>query len=224
MGAFAKQVFSLVAGQMAGSNQKANFVVKTLRTGYVLSGGTIAVIWYSAYRNERVQPGSGEFPFPGVKKLKRQFKPDRPEQELSRPAGAGTGASVQTASPEPSHGSFQGMADGRKLLARHPELKPGVAKVTETIMLHFPQLSITATTNGTHVSDSYHYLGRAVDLAGPAQVMDQAATWIEQNLGHVLTEGIHNPGLSIKDKHSVPSSFWGSETWAAHANHIHVAV
>lgn len=223
MGVFAKQIFSLVAGQMAGSNQKAKFVVKTLRTTYVVSGTGIALIWYSAYRNERVQPGSGKFPFPGVSDLKRKFTADRPEKELSRPP-TGTGVITANTSPEPSHGSFQGMADGRKLLAQHPELKPGIAKVVETIMLHFPQLTITATTNGEHVSNSYHYLGRAVDIAGPSQVMNQAAKWIEENLGHVLTEGIHNPGLSIKDKHSVPSSFWGSETWAAHANHIHVAV
>jgi hypothetical protein len=82
MGAFLKQAFSLIAGQMAGSNNKAKFVVKTFRAGYILSAGTIGVAWYSAYRNERVQPGTGKIPFPFISKLKREYPADRPEHEL----------------------------------------------------------------------------------------------------------------------------------------------
>lgn len=44
-----------------------------------------------------------------------------------------------------------------------------------------------------------------------------------------ITELIHNspiPGLSasVKNGSSVPASFWGSETWNEHRNHVHVAV
>jgi len=106
----------------------------------------------------------------------------------------------------------------------HPELKPGINAVTATVLRKFPGLSITATTNGTHVSGSYHYKGRAVDLGGSPQEMLKAAAWIGKNLTHILTEGIHNPNLSVKYQKTVPSSYWGSETWAAHANHIHLAV
>src|SRR6476661_4556920 len=94
MGAFLKQALSLIAGQMAGSNNKAKFVVKTFRAAYIFSAGSIAVAWYSAYRNERVEPGTGKFPFPGISKLKRAYSPDRPEQEFKHEhSEGGTAAS-----------------------------------------------------------------------------------------------------------------------------------
>lgn len=82
MGAFLKQAVQLIAGQMAGSNRKATFIVKTLRATYITTGGTIALLWYSGWRNERVSPHTIDFPFPGLTKLKRQYSPDRPEKEL----------------------------------------------------------------------------------------------------------------------------------------------
>jgi murein DD-endopeptidase MepM/ murein hydrolase activator NlpD len=82
MSTFLKQALSLISGQMAGSNNKAKFVVKTLRATYILSAGGIAVAWYSAYRNERVEPHTGKFPIPFISKLKRQFPADRPESEF----------------------------------------------------------------------------------------------------------------------------------------------
>lgn len=83
MGAFLKQALSLIAGQMAGSNHKASFIVKSLRFGYASTGTAIAVLWYSAYRNERVSPHTASFPFPGLSKKERKFPPDRPEHELA---------------------------------------------------------------------------------------------------------------------------------------------
>lgn len=83
MAAFLKQAVALLAGNMAGSNNKATFVVKSLRTVYVVNGTAILVIWYSAWRNERVKIGEAKFPFPGATQLKRRFAPDRPEAELA---------------------------------------------------------------------------------------------------------------------------------------------
>lgn len=82
MGEFLKTAATLLAGRMNGSTNKATFIVKTLRTVYVVDATLIGVIWYSAWRNERVKPGEMSFPFPGWKKLKRKFPPDRPEKEL----------------------------------------------------------------------------------------------------------------------------------------------
>jgi hypothetical protein len=101
-------------------------------------------------------------------------------------------------------------------------LKPGIASAARRVLARFPALSITSTTGGAHAPGSYHYLGEAADIAGPG--MDQAAAWIKQTMGAGLTEGIHNPNLSIKFGKNVPSSFWGAQTWAGHANHIHLAV
>ncbi|MGH2938127.1 MAG: phage tail tip lysozyme, partial [Solirubrobacterales bacterium] len=101
---------------------------------------------------------------------------------------------------------------------------PGARKVAEAIMGHFGGLQATSTIGGTHASGSYHYLGEAVDIAGSTPEMYAAAQWIEKSgLYRQLTEGIHNPNLSVSDGKNVPSSYYSS-VWAEHANHIHVAV
>lgn len=82
MPAILAKLGQLVAGQMIGTNNKASFIVKSLRGVYITSATTIALLWYSSYRNERVKPGEISLPFPGLKKLKRAFPPDRPEKEL----------------------------------------------------------------------------------------------------------------------------------------------
>lgn len=120
--------------------------------------------------------------------------------------------------------ALKGSEIEKHLAIQHPELKPGIRTVLAVVLHHFPGLVITATTNGEHVSGSYHYKGRAVDIAGSTQYMHEAAAWIAANLTPVLTEGIHNPNLSVKYHHHVSPSYWGSEIWAEHANHIHLAV
>lgn len=113
--------------------------------------------------------------------------------------------------------SVQGSVKG------HPELKPGISAVAATVLKQFPGLTITSTTSGTHVKGSYHYKGRAVDISGGDNEMLEAAAWIKKHLTHKLVEGIHNPNLSVKDHIPVPSSVF-SEVWAAHKDHIHLAV
>jgi hypothetical protein len=100
----------------------------------------------------------------------------------------------------------------------------GARTVAEAIMGHFPGLQATSTTSGGHVSGSLHFLGEAVDLAGSSPEMFAASNWIEKSgLYRQLTEGIHNPNLSVSDGRNVPSSFY-SAVWAEHANHIHIGV
>lgn len=102
-------------------------------------------------------------------------------------------------------------------------LHSGIKNVASYVMEKFPGLSVTSTTGGTHAANSLHYSGQAVDLAGSN--MDGAAGWIRSSgLYKALAEGIHNPNLSIADGKGVPSSYWGSTTWADHIDHIHLAV
>jgi hypothetical protein len=100
----------------------------------------------------------------------------------------------------------------------------GVASVVESILGKFPGLSVTSTTGGGHAKGSYHYRGEAVDIGGAPDLMNRAASWVGRSMGAGLTEGIHNPNLSIKNGANVPASFWGPAVWGEHANHIHVAV
>jgi hypothetical protein len=39
-----------------------------------------------------------------------------------------------------------------------------------------------------------------------------------------LTQGIHNPTLSVNEGARVSSAFWGEPTWGHHGDHIHLAV
>jgi len=103
-------------------------------------------------------------------------------------------------------------------------LAGGIGSLGRILIGQFPGLSVTSTTGGKHAAGSYHYRGMAEDIAGPPATMNAAARWVAVNYGKSLAEGIHNPGLSVKDGKTVPSSFWGAQTWRGHADHIHLAV
>lgn len=75
-----------------------------------------------------------------------------------------------------------------------------------------------------HAANSYHYKGQAADISGIEKSMRQFCTWVSKNYGTQITELIHNPGCSIKDGHPKDSSFWGNDTWNAHANHVHLVI
>lgn len=75
-----------------------------------------------------------------------------------------------------------------------------------------------------HATNSLHYQGRAFDAAGDDDAMRQYAGWLADNYAGSITELIHNPNGSIKDGGRVDAGFWGDTTWAAHANHVHLAV
>jgi phage-related protein len=74
-------------------------------------------------------------------------------------------------------------------------------------------------------ANDYHGAGQAIDIGWPGNDPAHLAQ-IAAALGRAfpgMTEGIHNPNLSIKNGRVVPSSFWGAATWAEHANHVHWA-
>jgi hypothetical protein len=104
----------------------------------------------------------------------------------------------------------------------HPELQPGISAIVATILKRWPGLAITSTTSGGHAENSLHYEGRAADLAAASGYMLDAAGWIKANLTPALTEGIHNPNLSVKYGKEVSPGFWGSAVWGDHLDHIHV--
>lgn len=74
-------------------------------------------------------------------------------------------------------------------------------------------LRITATTNGKHAPHSYHYSGRAVDVAGAPSTMRQFYT--EMSHTHP-TELFYDPMGGIKNGHQIGAI-------GGHGNHVHVA-
>jgi hypothetical protein len=103
-------------------------------------------------------------------------------------------------------------------------VQAGAAAMASALTSRFP-LSITSTTGGKHAHGSYHYKGEAVDLGGSPEAMHAASDWLMSSGTYAgLQEGIHNPNLSVRGGAQVSPSFWGKNTWAGHANHIHIAV
>lgn len=192
------------------------FAFLTIGTVLVLSGWSnrsIKEVLQGAITPNGVGPGESAFKT-GAKEILEGV------QEGATGEGTGSGGGTGTLPAPVKRKSKNALG----VVLEHPELHPGIQGVLATVLTRFPNLQITATTGGSHVSDSYHYKGRAVDLAGSSAEMNKAAKWISRYLTPSLTEGIHNPGLSVKYGKKVPSSYWGSATWAEHANHIHLAV
>jgi hypothetical protein len=106
---------------------------------------------------------------------------------------------------------------------------PRVSGSTLKFIEHFAApfgLTITATTNGTHAKNSYHYKSRAVDFGGDPNRMaalahyalDHAGTWSE-----FIYTGPGNPGYSILKGQVIPNSQLPKDLFTQHENHVHLA-
>lgn len=74
-------------------------------------------------------------------------------------------------------------------------------------------LTVTSTTGGTHAPGSYHYSGRAVDVAGPASVMAKYYRFMAQKNP---TELFYDPLGGIKHGQQIGAI-------GGHSDHVHVA-
>jgi hypothetical protein len=113
---------------------------------------------------------------------------------------------------------------GLRHYANGGDLKPAIRTLSNRLDRMFG-LQTTSTTGDQHAPGSFHYQGLAADVSGAPSAMSRAVRYImSSGIWRSLLEGIHNPGLSIKNGQRVPPSFWGSSTWADHADHLHLAV
>jgi hypothetical protein len=74
-------------------------------------------------------------------------------------------------------------------------------------------LHVTATTNGRHAPHSYHYLGRAVDVAGAASSMRQ---FYREMSNTNPTELFYDPMGGMKHGRNIGAI-------GGHGTHVHVA-
>jgi hypothetical protein len=74
-------------------------------------------------------------------------------------------------------------------------------------------LHVTATTNGRHATHSYHYRGRAADVAGPASAMRQFYREMSRTNP---TELFYDPMGGIKNGRQIGAI-------GGHGTHVHVA-
>jgi hypothetical protein len=74
-------------------------------------------------------------------------------------------------------------------------------------------LHVTSTTGGKHAPHSYHYLGRAADVAGPPSAMRQ----FYREMSHTHpAELFYDPMGGMKHGHNIGAI-------GGHSNHVHVA-
>lgn len=191
MPAALKTIGTLIAGKL-GSGERVNFIVKSARTLYGATALIIILTWYSAWRNERVEAGTGKLPFPGWRKLKAKYSPDRPGKDTdpgwSPKGGSGgkvaTGAVGKSAIPAGTGGK-PGPPDwsGTRAVAEELVKGLGLTKVSTK--------RSTELTSSGNISD--HYTGcrecYAIDNAGSVDQMDHGARVIISRLGGHYTGG-----------------------------------
>lgn len=132
---------------------------------------------------------------------------------------------LQTIAQQPAP---QPAAQTRTLTAAKPK-KPAKTGSTIRFLEHVADpfgLTVTATTNGKHVKGSYHYRGRAVDLAGnPAGMaaLAQQALTHPADFAEMFYTGPGNPGFFIKNGRVFPIGQLDKSVAAEHKNHVHLA-
>ena len=117
-----------------------------------------------------------------------------------------------------------------------PESQPAASTLVELGLIAEQEFGLTvsecsapgaptrwAPVHPGHAANSLHFQGRAFDTSGPAQAMEAFAARAAGAVAS-LAELIHNPNGSVKNGQAVDPSFWGDATWAAHTDHVHVAV
>jgi len=75
-----------------------------------------------------------------------------------------------------------------------------------------------------HSANSFHFKGRAFDAGGSAEDLRRFSAFVTERFSGNVAELIHNPNGSIKDGVRVDPGFWGDDTFAAHAGHVHLAI
>lgn len=93
----------------------------------------------------------------------------------------------------------------------------GWRAMVEWARQHLPWLTVTSTTGGKHAPNSWHYKGRAIDLAGPNMVL---ATKILHDAFPGAKELFHTYARAYQIKNGRP--FPG--VIPGHGNHIHLAL
>ena len=80
-------------------------------------------------------------------------------------------------------------------------------------------LTITSTTGGKHAAGSWHYKGRAIDVAGSAEQMMHFFRAAAAKYGKNILELFYDPaGWYIKNGHKVGGAIGG------HSDHVHLAM
>lgn len=115
-------------------------------------------------------------------------------------------------------------------LAGHNNVDQAVATVVNVIMHQVAGLKVSSTGRTRTAAgvpagrdDRVALTGAEAGAHGAAQ-MATAAAYAAALLAPYLTEGVHNPGLSVRDGRTVPAGDWGGPAWTRDKLYLVVAV
>lgn len=207
----------------AAAGMKANptgFFVRTAKVGYGGSVGTIVFLWYTGWRRERVKPGTGQFPFPGLSKLVKQFGPSLPDeafpddiQGVGTPGSSAAKSGSQKQALDPGT-SGVGTAPGQTTKTKHEPFDPiryqkryhTATKIANQFKLKITSAHRTAQHNAevNGVPDSLHIDGLAFDMVGSVADMSRALRFGQDHPELFSEVMVHNVGSGFH----VHLAFW----------------
>jgi hypothetical protein len=217
-----KKLGSMMAGR-TGSLDLARRIVNAFRFIYIATATTIGLTWYSAWRNERVEPGKPKFPFPGVKKLRPRFAPFRADDIPAGYSGpTSKGVSMSSGSAREAVVRGQGKAG--------PPEYGGTRQVAEALLAGLQGLTHGSTKRSTQSTSSGgvsdHWTGcqecYAIDAFGSTSHMDAGARQVISRLGGHYKSGelvhtVERNGFRIQ-------VLYRTMVGGDHFTHIHVGV
>lgn len=197
----------------AAAGMKANpagFFVRSAKLSYGGSLGGIIFLWYTGWRRERVAPGTGKFPFPGLSKLGKQFDPSLPDEafpdEISgvgTPGSSAGKAGKQKQTLDPGTAGV-GIKPGQTTKTKHEPFDPiRYQRRYHTAQKIANQFKLTITSghrsaqhnaevNG--VPGSLHIDGLAFDMVGTVADMSRALRFGQDHPELFSEVLVHNVG------------------------------
>lgn len=213
-----------------GKGDGITAIVRFGRFAYVSQLLVILVAWYTSWRNQRVAPGAKtKWPVPGIDKSDAVYSPSRSDPDLSQYS------SGDDLIPEAIGSLGQLPAPG----TTGPIKIPGGIGNQRTTLIALGNLAKNrfklsvgehpafGGVTGGHSANSWHNKGRAIDVSGDSQKMRLFAAYVRAHFGKHVIELIHqNPqgSFSMANGKDVAPSYWGTDTWNDHKDHVHLAM
>jgi hypothetical protein len=228
--AMLEKVWPLLVAK-AGQGDNVTAIVKTARAWFSFSFATILLAWYTSWRNKRVpEKDFTKWPIPGLSKDPELGAPSREDPDVAS-YDAAIGGSGNAITANDSIGVLPGAVGTQNLGPTPANTGSNSTSLHNLAVIASQQFGLRVgeyppfgPVHQVHTSGSYHYKGQAFDASGIEVRMHAFAQFVKQNYGRTITELIHNPGFSIKNGQVVPPSFWGTEVWNGHKDHVHVAI
>lgn len=205
---FLRQQFGArgLAQRFLSSPNKPGVLVKIGRGFYVTSAGFITLAWYTAYRNQRVPPGSKKVVIPGINTDPVAYGPSRDNKD---PSGISPGSDFTEAAQGTPYGGgptvtpkpYKGAHKGHE--AYNPDWYNARLHIASQIANRFQTRITSGWRDAAYNSaipgaspTSLHIDGLAFDFVGTVANMRRQQAWAEKS-GMFQEILYHNAGTGL---------------------------